>query len=256
MRTSVKIAILALATFLSLAGWRGINALLGRDAPRTSSIASGGPDMPNKIKKTDKEWKAALTPEQYDVMRKCGTEQPFTGKYNDFWEKGVYICAGCGTPLFLSEAKYEHGTGWPSFAAPVEEKSLEYRDDYSLLSKRIEVRCSVCGAHLGHIFDDGPAPSFLHYCVNSAALDFKPEAQANAAGRETAAAATETADAASVTAVRQRGRHCGAGAGAGAGHSGHGTGAHSAPWTPGSTSGSPTPTTSSATRRARSASTS
>jgi peptide methionine sulfoxide reductase msrA/msrB len=149
--------------------------------------------MPNKVKKTDKEWKSALTPEQYAVMRKCSTETPFTGKYNDFWEKGVYVCAGCGTPLFLSDAKYEHGTGWPSFAAPIEEKSLEYRDDYSLLSKRVELRCAVCGAHLGHIFDDGPAPTFLHYCVNSAALDFKPEAQAAAAGRETAAEATETA---------------------------------------------------------------
>jgi peptide methionine sulfoxide reductase msrA/msrB len=192
MRPSVKIAILALATFLSLAGWRGINALLGRDAPRTSSFSSGEQAMPNKVTKTDKEWKSALTPEQYDVMRKCGTERPFAGKYNDFWEKGVYVCAGCGAPLFLSDAKYEHGTGWPSFTAPVEEKSLEYRDDYSLLTKRIEVRCAVCGAHLGHIFDDGPAPTFLHYCVNSAAMDFKPERQAVAAGRE-AAAPTETA---------------------------------------------------------------
>jgi len=193
MRASVKIAILALATFLSLAGWRGINTLIGRDAPRRAYFASGGTDMPNKVKKTDKEWKAALTPQQYRVMRKSSTERPFTGKYNDFWEKGVYICAGCGTPLFLSDTKYEHGTGWPSFAAPVEEKSIEYRDDYSLLTKRIEVRCAVCGSHLGHIFDDGPAPTFLHYCVNSAALDFKPESQANTAGRETAAAETETA---------------------------------------------------------------
>jgi peptide methionine sulfoxide reductase msrA/msrB len=193
MRASVKIAILALATFLSLAGWRGINALLGRDAPTPASFAAGGQDMPDKVKKTEKEWKAALTPEQYDVMRKCGTERPFTGKYTDFWEKGVYVCAGCGTPLFLSDAKYEHDTGWPSFSAPLGEKSVEYRDDFSLLTKRIEVRCSVCGAHLGHIFDDGPAPTFLHYCVNSAALDFKPEAQAKASGPVTAAAETETA---------------------------------------------------------------
>jgi len=193
MRTSVKIAIFALATFLSLAGWRGINALLGRDAPRTSSLASEGQDMPDKIKKTEKDWKATLTPEQYAVMRKGRSEKPFAGKFNDFWEKGVYVCAGCGTPLFLSDVKYDHGTGWPSFAAPVEEKNLEYRDDYSLLTKRIEVRCAVCGAHLGHIFDDGPAPTFLHYCVNSAALDFKPEEQAVAVGRETTATATETA---------------------------------------------------------------
>ena len=149
--------------------------------------------MPKKVKKSEKEWKSALTPEQFDVMRKCSTERPFTGKYNDFWDKGVYVCAGCGTPLFRSEMKYEHGTGWPSFTTPADEKNLEYRDDYSLLAKRIEVRCAHCGAHLGHVFDDGPEPTFLHYCINSAALDFKPEAAAKAQAPEAAEAKTETA---------------------------------------------------------------
>lgn len=193
MRASVKIVLFALATLLVLGGWRGLEALLDREAPTRSALLVKDQDMTNKIKRSEKEWKARLTPEQYEVMRKCGTERPFTGKYNDFWESGVFVCAGCGTPLFLSQAKYEHGTGWPSFTAPVDETNLEYRDDYSLLAKRIEVRCASCGAHLGHVFDDGPEPTFLHYCVNSAALDFRPEAQAPAAGPETAAAAAETA---------------------------------------------------------------
>jgi peptide methionine sulfoxide reductase msrA/msrB len=191
----IKIAVLALATVLALAGWKGLNALIERESPRPDLISSreGRDPMSQKVKKTNKEWKATLTPEQYDVMRKCGTERPFTGKYNDFWEKGVYVCAGCGTPLFRSEVKYEHGTGWPSFTAPVDEKNLEYREDHSLLVKRIEVRCAVCGAHLGHVFDDGPEPTFLHYCVNSAALEFKPEAAAGAPAPQKAASRTETA---------------------------------------------------------------
>jgi peptide methionine sulfoxide reductase msrA/msrB len=189
----VKIAVLALATLLGLAGWKGLNALIEGEAPRPAIFARGGQDMPPKVRKSEKEWKSALTPEQFEVMRKCGTERPFTGRYNDFWEKGIYVCAGCGTPLFQSETKYEHGTGWPSFTTPVDEKNLDYRDDYSLLTKRIEVRCAHCGAHLGHVFDDGPEPTFLHYCVNSASLDFKPEAAAKTPGRETAAAETEVA---------------------------------------------------------------
>jgi peptide methionine sulfoxide reductase msrA/msrB len=192
MRTSVKIAILALATLLGLAWWKGLNALLQKDDPRPP-LAQGERDMSNKVKKTDQEWKAVLSPEQFEVMRKCGTERPFSGQYNDFWDLGLYVCAGCGAPLFRSETKYEHGTGWPSFTAPFEEENLEYRDDYSLLAKRIEVRCASCGAHLGHVFDDGPGPTFLHYCVNSAALDFKPDAAAAARGPEKAAARTETA---------------------------------------------------------------
>jgi len=130
--------------------------------------------MPKKIRKTDGEWREVLTPDQFRIMRQGETETPYSGKYNDFWEEGVYACAGCGTPLFRSEAKYDHGTGWPSFTGPVSEKNLVFKDDYSLLVKRIEVRCAVCGAHLGHVFDDGPEPTYLHYCINSAALDFSP----------------------------------------------------------------------------------
>ena len=189
----VKIAIFAAATLLGLAGWRGLNALAGTDPRLIGRVSSEGQAMTPKVKKSEKEWKAALSPEQFQVMRKCGTERPFTGRYNDFWDKGVYVCAGCGTPLFRSEMKYEHGTGWPSFTAPIDEKNLDYKDDYSLLAKRIEVRCSVCGAHLGHVFDDGPEPTFLHYCVNSASLDFKPEAAGAAAEEKAAAPATEVA---------------------------------------------------------------
>ena len=201
MPMKVRIAVFALATVLVLAGWKGLNALAGWNGPRTASVSGEGLDMSQKVKKSEKEWKASLTPEQFEVMRKCGTERPFSGKYNDFWEKGVYVCAGCGTPLFKSEVKYEHGTGWPSFTTPVDEKAIEYRDDYSLLVKRIEVRCGTCGAHLGHVFDDGPEPTFLHYCVNSAALEFKPEA----AGKGTTLTASATTGSSAATAAAASG---------------------------------------------------
>lgn len=175
MRPSVKIAIFALATFLGLGAWKGLNALIDREAPTRSGLLTGGQTMTDKVKRTEKEWKGSLSREQYEVLRKCGTERPFTGQYNDHWDEGLYVCAGCGTPLFRSETKYEHNTGWPSFTAPVDEARVEYRDDHSLLTKRVEVRCAACGGHLGHVFDDGPGPTYLHYCINSAALDFKPE---------------------------------------------------------------------------------
>jgi len=135
-----------------------------------------------KTRKTDAQWKKALAPERYAVMRKGETEQPFSGKYNDFWQAGTYVCAGCGTPLFRSEAKYDHGTGWPSFTTPVDDGNLVYKDDYSLLMKRVEVRCAACGGHLGHVFDDGPEPTFLHYCINSASLDFHSDETSAPAG--------------------------------------------------------------------------
>jgi peptide methionine sulfoxide reductase msrA/msrB len=143
--------------------------------------------VPKKVKKTDAEWKESLSPESFRVMRQGRTERPFTGAYNDFWEEGLYVCAGCGAPLFRSDAKYDHGTGWPSFTAPVDERNLSYKDDFSLIVKRIEVRCASCGAHLGHVFDDGPAPTFLHYCINSAALNFVPAAKDEAVAKRGAA---------------------------------------------------------------------
>ncbi len=129
--------------------------------------------MPLKVRKTDAEWKKSLAPDQYKVMFQCSTEAPFSGKYNDFWEKGAYECAACGAVLFASETKYEHATGWPSFTAPFSEANVSTREDRSLGMNRTEVLCSSCGAHLGHVFDDGPAPSGRHYCINSASMVFR-----------------------------------------------------------------------------------
>jgi peptide-methionine (R)-S-oxide reductase len=124
---------------------------------------------------TNKEdkWKLTLSPEQYKVLRECGTEPPFTGKFVHHKENGVYVCAGCGNELFSSDTKFESGSGWPSFWDQVSEDSIERRDDSSLWMKRIEIVCKKCGGHLGHVFDDGPNPTGLRYCVNSLSLDFK-----------------------------------------------------------------------------------
>jgi peptide-methionine (R)-S-oxide reductase len=129
--------------------------------------------MSQKVIKTDKEWKELLTPEQYRITRQCGTEPPFTGKYYKFKGEGKYLCVACGNKLFGSETKFDSGTGWPSFYEPIDPNHIDQRTDRSHFMVRTEVRCSRCGAHLGHVFDDGPAPTGLRYCINSAALQFE-----------------------------------------------------------------------------------
>src|SRR6266498_5382652 len=127
----------------------------------------------DSMKKSEEEWKKQLDTETYQVLRKKATERPFTGKYLHNKEKGMYVCAGCGAPLFSSDTKFDSGTGWPSFWSPAEKENIEEKSDRSLLMKRVEILCKQCGGHLGHVFEDGPQPTGLRYCVNSLSLNLK-----------------------------------------------------------------------------------
>jgi peptide-methionine (R)-S-oxide reductase len=131
--------------------------------------------MPSKVQKTESEWRSELTPAQYRVLREKGTERAFTGEYAETKAPGKYVCAGCGKELFRSDEKFESGSGWPSFWAPAEQDAVETDADTSYGMVRTEVKCSDCGGHLGHVFDDGPNPTGLRYCINSAALKHEPQ---------------------------------------------------------------------------------
>lgn len=132
--------------------------------------------MADKVELSEAEWREKLTPEQYHVLREAGTERAFTGKYDKHYDPGEYMCAGCGTKLFDSDAKYNSGCGWPAFTRPADDETIEERRDISYGMIRTEVLCAKCGGHLGHVFPDGPPQEGgLRYCINSASLDFEPE---------------------------------------------------------------------------------
>ena len=165
-RSTVKLSYLSAAVLFFLLTVHSTVAQENR--PKSESTSES-------VVKSEEEWRGCLTPEEFRILREKGTEMAFTGKYNKHNEKGVYTCAGCGAELFSSETKYDSGSGWPSFWKPISDEKVDTETDNSLFMKRTEIICSRCGGHLGHMFEDGPRPTGLRYCVNSVSLGFEPQ---------------------------------------------------------------------------------
>jgi len=182
MREKIYAAVLTAVIFIG--GSNLLKIMSGEAGGPLYATDPGEQHMIQKTEKSESEWRAVLDPKRFHVLRESGTEPRFSGKYNDFDKDGIYVCGACEAPLFDSESKYEHNTGWPSYTVPINSQAVTFHLDKSFFGENIEVRCASCGSHLGHVFNDGPPPTGKHYCINSLSLDFKPRDPANREEKE------------------------------------------------------------------------